>query len=77
MPQKQGEDINVKLNEENCENVLLKSDLECLINQDITNNDAIKMDNLKKRRKRLVIFLLIVILSLFSIIFFGTLCSDG
>ena len=53
-----------------------KIDLVYLINQNSESNENVKMDNLKKRRKRLVIFLIIIILSLFSIILFGTLCSD-
>jgi hypothetical protein len=51
-------------------------DLVYLVNPSINENGAAKMDSLKKRRKRLVIFVIIVILSLFSIIIFGTLCSD-
>ena len=53
-----------------------KIDLVYLINPLIDNNEVMKMDNLKKRRKRLVIFLIIVILSFISIIIFGTLCQD-
>ena len=54
-----------------------KIDLVYLVNPLIDNNDALKMDSLKKkRRKRLIIFILIIILSLFSIILFGNFCSE-
>lgn len=65
-------DIKEKINKR-CENSLLqvkvsKIDLVYLIK----DNDAItKMDNLKKRRRCLVIFLIIVILSIVGTIFFG------
>lgn len=67
---------------EKCEKAasISKNEPVYYINPSFTNdekNDAIKMiDNLNKRKKRLVIFLIIVILSLLSIILFGTLCSD-
>lgn len=56
-----------------------KSKKDCVyyITNSDEKNDAIKMiDNLKKRKKRLVIFLIIIFLSLLSIILFGTLCAD-
>jgi len=65
-------DIKEKINKR-CENSLLqvkvsKIDLVYLIN----DNDAItKMDNLKKRRRCLVIFLIIIILSIVGTVFFG------
>jgi hypothetical protein len=66
-------EVKAKLNEK-CENRQpqheSKSDLVFLIDNH-SRNDAIKMDNLKKRRKRLVIFLIIVVLSLFSIVILG------
>ncbi|KAG5673803.1 hypothetical protein PVAND_003820 [Polypedilum vanderplanki] len=67
-------EVKAKLKYEKCENRqqsnVSKSDLVFLIDNH-SRNDAIKMDNLKKRRKRLVIFLIIVVLSLFSIVLFG------
>lgn len=66
-------DIKEKINKR-CENSLLqvkvsKIDLIYLI--DPIDNDAIKMDNLKKRRRCLVIFLIIIILSIVGTVFFG------
>lgn len=55
-----------------CENSLLrvsKIDLVYLINP--IDNDAIKMDSLRKRRRCLVIFLIIIVLSIFGTVFFG------
>ena len=65
-------DIKEKINKR-CENSLevkvSKIDLVYLINPN--ENDAIKMDNLKKRRRCLVIFLIIIILSIVGTVFFG------
>jgi hypothetical protein len=65
--------IREKINKR-CEKSLLqvkvsKIDLVYLINP--TDNEVMKMDNLKKRRRCLVIFLIIIILSIIGTVFFG------
>lgn len=57
-----------------CEKSLLrvkvsKIDLVYLVNP--TDNEVLKMDNLKKRRRCLVIFIIIIILSIVGTVFFG------
>lgn len=66
-------DISEKINKR-CEKSLLqvkvsKIDLVYLINP--SDNEVIKMDNLKKRRRCLVIFFIIIILSIVGTVFFG------
>lgn len=66
-------DIKKKTNKR-CEKSLVavkvaKIDLICLI--DATDNEVMRMDNLKKRRRCLLIFLIIIILSIVGTVFFG------
>ena len=74
-------DIKKKINKR-CEKSVLqvkvsKIDLIYLINP--SDNEVMRMDNLKKRRRCLLIFLIIIILSIVGTVFFGFFlqnCND-
>jgi hypothetical protein len=71
-------DFKGKKAQKKCKSLVNKFELVYLVktSSDNNENEIMRMDNLKKRRKRLVIFLIIVAFCLISLLLFGTLCSD-